>query len=111
MAGSGTRQLLSADGQSTTLRVVGDTRLNLSGDFGTGTAKVQAQDPSGAFVDIAGASFTAATDTLLNFPDDAVNFVQVDLSGSSSPALNAIPRRCIAVSNNYCSIDCLCVRL
>ena len=87
MAGSGTRQTLSADGQSASLKVVGDCRLSLSGDFGSGTAKVQAKDPGGNSVDIAGASYTAATDTLLNFPTDAVNEVNIDLSGSTGPAL------------------------
>ena len=87
MATTGDRQTLSADGQTTPRQYIGPVRISLTGDFGGGTLKIQAEDPSGAFVDVAGASRTAADDFLIDFPASAQNKLQSDLSGSTTPAL------------------------
>ncbi len=87
MATSGNRQTLTADGQTTYVKVVGPVRISITGDFGTGTAKVQVKDPSDAAVDVANASYTAAADLYLEFPPKAINEIRVDLSGSVNPAL------------------------
>ncbi len=87
MANSGNRQTLAADGQTNYVRIVGPTRVSLSGGFGGGTAKIQAKDPSDAAVDIAGASYTAAADALLDFPPNAVNQIRVDIASSTNPTL------------------------
>lgn len=87
MAGTGNRQTLSADGATTAKTFVGRVRLSLTGTFGGGTAKLQAEDPGGAFVDVANGSFTAVTDTLFDFPEPSSNKLKIDLSGSTTPAL------------------------
>lgn len=87
MGSSGDRQTLAADGQTTDYGTVGPVRLSLSGSFGGGTAKLQAQDPSGAWVDVAGGSFTIAADQLFDFPENVQNQLRVDMSGSTTPTL------------------------
>ena len=87
MAASGNRQTLSADGNSVDRGTVGPVRLSLTGSFGGGAAKLQAKDPSGAYVDVAGGSFTAATDTMFDFPEHVQNQLRVNLAGSTTPAL------------------------
>lgn len=87
MAVTGYRESMSADGQSGEVQVGGPVRLSLTGDFGSGTAKLQSKDPSGAWVDVANGSFTAATDTLFDFPIEANNELRVDLASSSGAAL------------------------
>jgi len=87
MAGTGNRQTLTADGQTDPKIFVGPIRLSLTGSFGTGTAKLQAKDPSGAFVDIANGLFTTATDTIFDFPVSDSNELQIDLAGATAPAL------------------------
>ena len=87
MAGTGNKQTLAADGQTDVKIFVGPVWLSLTGTFGGGTAKLQARDPSGAFVDINNGSFTAVTDTRFDFPDGASNQLQIDLAGSTTPAL------------------------
>ena len=87
MANSGNRQTLAADGQTNYVRVVGPIRVSITGGFGSGTAKLQAKDPGDNAVDVAGASYTAVADALLEFPPHAVNQIRVDLASSSGPAL------------------------
>ena len=87
MASKGDRQTLVADGQTTEVGVVGPVRLSLTGSFGGGTAKLQAKDPSDAWVDVAEGSFAVATDTIFDFPDHTQNQIRVDISGSTTPAL------------------------
>ena len=87
MAGTGNKQTLAADGQTDVKIFVGPVRLSLTGDFGTGTAKLQSKDPSGAFVDIANGLFNAVTDTVFDFPIGASNELRVDLAGATAPAL------------------------
>ena len=88
MAVTGTFDTLTADGNSSPHRVIGPVRLSLTNDFGTGTAKLQAQAPDGSWVDVANGSFTAATDTLFDFPEFSQNNVRVNLASSSSPDLD-----------------------
>ena len=86
--GSGERLTLSADGNSTERGTVGPVRLHLSGDFGSGgTAVLQAEDPSGAWVAVEGGSFTTLTDTMFAFPIGVQNNLRINLSGSTTPAL------------------------
>lgn len=87
MQGSGNRQTLSANGQTTERLYVGPVRISLTGTFGGGTAKVQAKDPNGIFVDIADGSFTAVADKVVDFPATSLNILRVDISGSTTPAL------------------------
>lgn len=87
MPGTGNRQTLTADGTTDIKTFVGPVRLSLTGTFGGGTAKLQVRDPGGTFVDVANGSFTAATDTLFDFPEQSSNDLQIDLSGSTTPAL------------------------
>lgn len=86
-SGSGDRQTLAANGTTTVKLYNGPVRLSLSGTFGAGTAVLQALDPSGAAVDVVNGSFTAVTDTFFDFPTGAGNLLQVDLTGSTTPAL------------------------
>lgn len=88
MTTSGNKQTLSADGNTTYVKVVGSARVSISGNFSSGTAKVQAKDPSDAAVDVANASYTAAADAFLEFPPKAINEVRVNLAGSGSPTLD-----------------------
>ncbi len=81
------RQVLTADGDTDTKQFVGPVRLSLTGTFGGGTAKLQAKDLSAAFIDIANGSFTAATDTIFDFPEGSRNFLKVNIAGSTTPAL------------------------
>lgn len=87
MATTGDRQTLSADGQTTPRNFVGPVRVSLTGTFGGGTFKIQAEDPSGAFVDVALTSRTAADDFIIDFPAGSENKIRGDLSGSTTPAL------------------------
>ena len=87
MTSTGDVTTLSADGNSPFRTFKGPVRLSLTGDFGTGTAKLQANDPGGNVVDIAGGSFTAATDTLYDFPEGAKTELRVNLASSSAPDL------------------------
>jgi hypothetical protein len=66
------RQVLSADGSTSAVVFIGPTWLSLSGSFGGGTVQ--------------NGSFTAATDTLFDFPL-APNTVNVNLTGATGPAL------------------------
>ena len=87
MASSGDRQAITADGQTTGVDHYGPVRLSITGGFGGGTVKLQALDPSNAWVDIAGASFTAVTDTLYDFPAASKTTLRVDVNGSTTPTL------------------------
>ena len=86
MATEGDRQTLSADGQTTSRRYVGPVRVSLTGTFGGGTLTIQTEDPSGAFIDIAGTPRTAIDDLYINFPN-VENRLRAKLVGSASPAL------------------------
>jgi len=87
MATSGDRQVLTTNTQTTPRNYVGLVRVSLTGTFGGGTFKMQAEDPSGAFVDVAGTSRTAVDDFLIDFPPGAQNKIRGDLSGATTPAL------------------------
>ena len=80
------RQVLSADGSTSAVAFVGQVWLSLSGNFGGGTARLQSRDPSSANVALANGAFTAATDTLFDFPA-APNILNVSLTSASGPAL------------------------
>lgn len=87
MATSGDRQNLNADGQTTARNYVGPIHVSLTGNFGGGTLKIQAEDPSGAFVDVEGSARTTADDFIIDFPPGAQNRIRSDLSGATTPAL------------------------
>lgn len=61
-------------------------RVSYKGTFGGGTAKVEAEDPSGVFDPVVGSENTVAADFVIDFPPKAVNNLQTDLAGSSGPA-------------------------
>ena len=80
---------LSADGQSDTYTVKGNTGVwvHQSGDYGSGGAtKIQmlAKDAA-TWKDIAGSGFSAADDSHYYFPH--LTKIRLDLSGSTSPTL------------------------
>lgn len=87
MATSGDRTVLSADGPTTPRFYVGPVRVQLSGNFGGGTFKIEAEDPSGAPVPVVGTARTAADDFRVDFPDGVENKINGDLSGATTPAL------------------------
>lgn len=87
MAISGDRTVLSADGPTPARVYVGPVRVSLTGTFGGGTFKMEAEDPSGVPVDVAGTSRTAVDDFRIDFPDGVENKINEDLSGSTTPVL------------------------
>ena len=89
MASSGTQQTLNADGQTEWVTTMGPLRLSLKGDFGSGTAKLQARNPDGDADDVTNGSFTEVTDTIFDFPERSETDVRVDLSGATNPVLRA----------------------
>lgn len=87
MATSGDKQTLSADGQTTPRNYVGPVRVSLTGTFGGGTLKIQAEDPTGVFVDVDDTAKTVIGDFVIDFPLSAENRLRADLSGATTPAL------------------------
>ena len=87
MATSGDRQVLNANGKTTARNFVGPVRVSLTGNFGGGTFKMEAEDPSGVFVDVEGSVLATAGDFIIDFPPGAQNKIRGDLSGATSPAL------------------------
>lgn len=87
MTSSGDTETLAEDGKTKVVTVMGPARVSLTGDFGGGTAQVQALLPDGNEVDLALGSFTAVTDTIFDFPERSETDLRVDLSGSTNPAL------------------------
>jgi hypothetical protein len=85
---AGTFITLGADGNTKGVEVYGRCHLSLTNDFGSGTAKLQAQAPDGSWVDVANGAFTAATDTVFDFPRYGINTVRVNLASSTSPDLD-----------------------
>lgn len=79
------RQVLSADGSTSAVAFIGPVWLSLSGSFGGGTAQLQVNDGVNN-VAVQGGSFTAAADTIFDFPPSS-NTLNVSLSSATSPAL------------------------
>lgn len=88
MSATGDVQAMTGDGQTAERGTVGCVRLSITGGFGGGTAKLQAKNPLGAWVDVAGGSFTVATDTLFEFPPNVQNQLRVDVNGSTTPTIS-----------------------
>jgi len=87
MITDGLWQTLSGDGNSNQHSCYGRMHLHLSGNFDSGTAKLVLIDGNGVARDVAGASFTAATDSIYDFPARSETRVYVNLNGSTSPTL------------------------
>lgn len=87
LQGSGNKQILTADSSSKFVRVIGPTRLSLSGDIGGGSAQVECKDPQNLIQTMNGVVFTALVEKLIEFDEGDINFVRVTLSGSSGPTL------------------------
>ena len=85
---SGEFQELGANGQTAAVLVSGPVRLSLTGDFGSGTAQVQAKNPNGVWLNVDNGSFTAVTDSIFDFPPGLGVQLRVDLTGSTGPSLN-----------------------
>lgn len=79
-------QTLAADGNSSQVRCNHKVHVHLSGDFGGGTAKVQYMGENGTWYDIAGASYTAAADELIELGKSNYD-IRVNLASSTAPAL------------------------
>lgn len=85
---SGYLQTLSADGNTSWVTVIGRAKVSIYNDFGTGTAKIQEQDPAGTAVDVETATgFTTAQTETLDFPTGSVNKIRVNLAGATNPDL------------------------
>mgnify|MGYP001812811864 CR=1 FL=1 len=80
-------ETLSADGDSAEVDVIGPAYVHLSGTFDSGTAKIQFKGSDGTWRDVAGASYAAAADKVVDFPPRSQNTLRVNLNGSTSPAL------------------------
>jgi hypothetical protein len=87
MKGSGYEEILSADGPTVFKKYIGPVVVTLTGNFGGGTAKIQRKNRAEAVVDVVGASYTVADEKILDYSPGAVNWLAVDLSGSTAPAL------------------------
>ena len=84
---AGDRLTLAADGQTTAVGVRGPARVGISGGFGGGTASVEAKDPDGNWVTVAGTDSTVASDQVIDFPPDVATEIRVDITGSTTPTL------------------------
>jgi hypothetical protein len=82
-------QTLSADGNSSSVAVAHKVHVHLSGTFGGGTAKVQFQGEDGTWRDIAGASYTAAADEIIELGRSQYN-IRVNLASATGPSLVVI---------------------
>lgn len=80
-------QTLSANGDSDQVTCYGRVHLHLSGNFGTGTAKLVLIDGKGVARDVAGASFSAATEASYDFPARSATRLYVNLTGATAPTL------------------------
>jgi ribosomal protein L21E len=79
-------QTLSADGNSSAITTNDKVHVHLSGSFGGGTAKVQYMGENGTWYDIAGASYTAAADEIIELGKSQYN-LRVNLASSTTPSL------------------------
>lgn len=80
---------LAADGLAGPYVSDGALHVKLKGDFGGGTAQLQALDPDETtWSDVIGGSFTAETDTVFDYPEQGQ--YQIDLSGATLPDLDVI---------------------
>ena len=80
-------EILSADGSTVWAKTVGPVWVSLTSSFGTGTAKIQRKNAAGTAVDIAGESYTAVADRLLDFPPESTNEIRVNIASSTTPTL------------------------
>jgi len=87
MAGNGNKQTLSANGQTAWTRWRGPISISLKGNFGGGSAQIQVRDPNEVAENVTNAAFTAAADHLLDYPEQAINEVRVDLAAATGPSL------------------------
>ena len=83
-------QTLTANGNTTAVAAVGPVVLVLTGDFGSGTAQLQARPPGGSYIDLPDGSFTAAAAKVFNFPAATKNDYRISLSGATSPDLDVL---------------------
>lgn len=85
---------VTANGQTQTFDVrSGKLHVHISGTFGSGTAKLQMKSDSGTdWLDLQGASWSAAADDIVELGPQSVNTVRLDLSGATSPDLTVILR-------------------
>lgn len=70
-------------------KFIGPVNCVLSGTFDTSTTKVQRKNAKGNAVDVTNASFTAATDTLLDYPADTITELRWTMSGAGTEAVEA----------------------
>ena len=83
MASASNRKTLTADGTTAFVKFIGPVAVSMYGAFLGGTAKVQRKDSTGATVDVAGTSKTAAADIVLDFPPKSVNLLAVNLASAT----------------------------
>jgi hypothetical protein len=69
------------------VNAIGPVRMSLTGDFGGGTATLQAQDPDSSWTNVIGSGFSSAADALIDFPGWVSNTVRVNLTSTSAPNL------------------------
>lgn len=81
-------ETLSANGQTSEVKTVGQVRLTIVGTWGGGTAVLQHKKlDDTTWEDIPGASFTDDTAKAILYPPDAMNKLRVSLTGATSPSL------------------------
>lgn len=87
MSSSGNHQELAANGTTVYTKFKGPVRLSLSGGFGGGTAQVKIKNKRDVAIDLTDGVFTQAVEHLFDFPEDSVNELAIDLTGSTTPTL------------------------
>jgi len=84
-------QHLSASASATSaVGFVGPVAFRVSGDFGGGTAVVQALTSGSTYTDVIGTSATAASDFLIDFPAGARNTLLTTLLGGAAASCDIV---------------------
>ena len=78
---------LSADGDTATYQVKGETRVHCSGTFGSGTITWKYLGSDGSYHALANGAFSSASDKSFNFPDGVITTIKGTLGSSTGPSL------------------------
>lgn len=77
----------AADGATDPVTVRGPAHIHADGDFGSGTLTCAYEGQDGAFHNLAGSSYTASADDVLNLPANMLTKVKCTLASSTAPDL------------------------
>lgn len=89
-AGKVVQHLSASASAASAVQMVGPVAFRAFGDFGGGTAYVQALVSGANYSPVVGTSATAADDILIDFPPGAVNTLQVVLSGGAAASADFV---------------------